>query len=61
MANQRRRESVADDPQEQPIPEEAVRNRAHEIYEERGAQPGHDVDDWLEAERELRPEREQDT
>ena len=59
MANQRQRESVADYPQEQPIPEEAVRTRAHEIYEERGSQSGHDVDDWLEAERELRSEHEQ--
>ena len=28
--------------------------RAHEIYLSRGASPGRDLDDWLEAERELR-------
>ena len=60
MANQRRRTSVADDPQEQPVPEEAIRNRAHDIYERRGTEPGHDMDDWLQAERELKPERETD-
>ena len=27
--------------------------RAYELYLEHGAQPGHDIDHWLEAEREL--------
>lgn len=35
-----------------PSPEE-IRLRAHEIYLERGALPGKDLDDWLQAEREL--------
>jgi hypothetical protein len=30
-----------------------VRRRAHQIYLERGCQPGHEVDDWLQAEYEL--------
>ena len=30
-----------------------IRNRAYEIYLQRGAQPGYDVEDWLQAEREL--------
>ena len=34
---------------------EEIRIRAYEIYMERGAQPGHDLDDWLQAERELEP------
>ena len=34
---------------------EEIRIRAHEIYIERGGQPGHDLDDWLQAERELEP------
>jgi DUF2934 family protein len=34
---------------------EEIRVRAYEIYIERGGQPGHDVDDWLQAERELEP------
>ena len=30
-----------------------IRIRAYEIYVERGGQPGHDLDDWLQAEQEL--------
>ena len=36
-----------------PSREEEIRNRAHEIYLERGGQPGYEVEDWLQAEREL--------
>jgi hypothetical protein len=31
-----------------------VKRRAYEIYEARGGAPGHALDDWLQAERELR-------
>ena len=34
---------------------EEIRVRAYEIYMERGGQPGHDLEDWLQAERELEP------
>ena len=34
---------------------EEIRIRAYEIYIERGGQPGYDLDDWLQAERELEP------
>ena len=34
--------------------EEEIRRRAYEIYLERGEQPGRDLDDWLQAERELK-------
>ncbi|HEX8881195.1 MAG TPA: DUF2934 domain-containing protein [Candidatus Acidoferrum sp.] len=34
---------------------EEVRIRAYEIYIERGGQPGHDLDDWYQAEREFEP------
>jgi hypothetical protein len=54
MAKAQRRRS---DDRAQP-PDEKVRNRAYEIYERRGGEPGHDWDDWLQAERELRPTRE---
>jgi hypothetical protein len=43
--------------------DEEIRRRAYEIYCERGEQPGRELDDWLEAEREvergkfLNPER----
>jgi Protein of unknown function (DUF2934) len=33
--------------------EEEIRNRAYEIYLQRGGQPGYEVEDWLQAEREL--------
>jgi hypothetical protein len=33
--------------------EQEIRNRAYEIYLQRGGQPGDEVDDWLQAEREL--------
>ena len=34
----------------------AVAERAYRLYEKRGCVHGHDVEDWLEAERELRGE-----
>jgi hypothetical protein len=33
--------------------ERKIRRRAYEIYLERGAQPGLELEDWLQAEREL--------
>ena len=33
--------------------EDEIRLRAYEIYLERGEQPGRELDDWLQAEREL--------
>ena len=33
--------------------EAQIRHRAYEIYLQRGGQPGHDMDDWLQAEYEL--------
>jgi hypothetical protein len=35
------------------ITEDDVRRRAHEIYLRRGTNPGDEVGDWLQAEREL--------
>ncbi len=34
--------------------EDAIRERAYQLYVERGCQPGLDVEDWTHAERELR-------
>ncbi|HEX2715182.1 MAG TPA: DUF2934 domain-containing protein [Candidatus Acidoferrales bacterium] len=39
-----------------PTPEEIGR-RAYEIYLQRGGEPGHEVEDWLQAERELREQQ----
>jgi hypothetical protein len=36
-----------------PARDEEIRQRAYEIYLERGEQPDRDLDDWLQAEREL--------
>jgi len=38
---------------EQPS-EAGMSRRAYELYEARGCNDGHDVEDWLQAERELR-------
>jgi hypothetical protein len=32
---------------------EAIANRAYELFLARGAEHGHDLDDWLQAEQEL--------
>ena len=39
--------------------EEDVRTRAYELYEARGREPGHEWEDWLQAEREVRSKREE--
>lgn len=39
-----------------PSPEEMIRIRAYALYEERGKEDGHDLDDWLRAEAELTAE-----
>lgn len=33
--------------------EEEIRRRAYQLYEERGREDGHDLDDWLSAEAEI--------
>ena len=40
-------------PNTQPIPEEAIRRRAQQLFEQRGRIPGHEVEDWLQGEAEL--------
>jgi hypothetical protein len=47
-------ESTINDQNTNPHPAEGdIAFRAHEIFVERGAAPGQDLDDWLQAEREL--------
>jgi hypothetical protein len=38
------------------VADEQIRLRAYELYLERGEQPGRELDDWLQAERELESE-----
>ena len=33
--------------------EEQIAQRAHEIWQQRGREPGHDLTDWFRAEREI--------
>jgi hypothetical protein len=35
---------------------ERVAQKAHELYQERGEEPGHDLEDWLTAERLVKEE-----
>jgi len=35
------------------LTEELIRVRAYHFYENRGREPGHDLEDWLEAEAEV--------
>jgi len=41
----------------QPELEEMIRRRAYEIYQARGSEDGHEMDHWLEAEKEIRAEQ----
>lgn len=35
------------------LSEEIIRQRAYELFEQRGCEPGHGLDDWLQAEAEV--------
>ena len=44
----------------EPANNQEVRARAYELFEQRGREHGHDLDDWLQAEAEIgRPARSQ--
>jgi hypothetical protein len=43
-----------DEPEALPLGEQ-IRQRAYEIYLQRGGQDGSELDDWLQAEAEFRP------
>jgi hypothetical protein len=56
-------DQVADHRDHQPVlptietpvtPTEKIRERAYQLYEEHGRQDGHDVEDWLAAEGEIK-------
>lgn len=42
---------ISDDLKQERV--ERIRQRAYELYEARGREAGHDVDDWLQAEAEI--------
>ena len=37
-----------------PVTDADIARRAYDLYVARGCEPGHDVEDWLQAERDLR-------
>lgn len=39
--------------------EEVVQRRAYELFVARGQEPGHELEDWLQAEEEIRQGRKQ--
>jgi hypothetical protein len=43
--------TISDDPSPEQL--ERIRQRAYELYEARGREEGHDLDDWLQAEDEI--------
>ena len=46
--------TLATQPQQnKPSVKERIRRRAHELYIQRGSQPGSELDDWLRAEAEI--------
>ncbi len=54
MAKHRRKKSpVSTTGEFDPNLEEEIRRRAYELYQERGCEHGHDLDDWLQAEAEI--------
>jgi hypothetical protein len=56
MATPKRADNVLRMPALAPTTEEIAR-RAYEIFLARGGEPGHDLDDWFQAESELLRER----
>jgi Protein of unknown function (DUF2934) len=47
-------------PSETPSLEERIRQRAYELYLQRGNQSGLEIDDWLQAEEEIRRAEEEE-
>ncbi len=46
----KRVQAIRNEPEDQ---EETIRTRAYQLYEERGREGGHELDDWLRAEEEI--------
>jgi hypothetical protein len=40
---------------------ETISRRAYELFQKRGREPGHELDDWLRAERELKESKSPDS
>ena len=46
--------SIEPSPNDGNLDPQKIEHRAYQLYEERGGEPGHDCEDWLQAERELK-------
>ena len=53
MASKAKRDDKSKAVETDSMREHEIRRRAFEIYLERGSEPGRDLEDWLQAEREL--------
>ena len=54
MSNQEQERSSFSTLSSLDLSEKLIRERAYQLFEQRGYEHGHDVDDWLEAEAEVR-------
>jgi hypothetical protein len=54
MKNNKLKETSASIPKNENNRSDAVARRAYDLYLQRGAQPGHELDDWIQAEREIK-------
>ncbi len=50
-------QNLQKNPPPAPRLEDRIRMRAYEFFVERNAEPGHDVEDWLRAEEEVRADK----
>ena len=57
MANRLRTERTVTEAVAPRASQEEIAKVAYELFERRGRTPGHDVEDWLEAERIVRAQR----
>ena len=45
--------------QNQPNAQQSIQERAYELYLKRGQEPGHELEDWVQAEHEVRQRQNQ--
>ena len=60
LGKQHQNTTVTRTPESSPTPEQ-IQARAHEIYLARGGAAGRELDDWLQAERELKAGKDPST
>jgi len=46
-------EAYQPSPAEDHVNDDEIARRAYELYEARGREPGHEIDDWLDAEQQI--------